>query len=322
MSNIHADDLPRVKQAVADALEGRRSFNIEYRVGRDKGEIRYVSASGHVERDEQGKPVKFVGVCQDVTLTRQSQRLEQHARELVRSNAALEEFAHVASHDLQEPLRTVTSYVELLARRYRGKLDADAEDFIGYAIDGAKRMQTLIEDLLEYSRVGSRGRPFEAVVIGRVLEDVLDGLKVNLEEAGAEVHIDGEMPTVMADQGQLRQVFQNLIVNGIKFRGENRPEIRIGVEPLGDEWRISVSDNGIGIEPRFAERVFVIFQRLHGRESFPGTGIGLAVCKRIVERHGGRIWVESKPGVGSTFYFTWPSGSVAVAEGDYERTSV
>lgn len=309
MSGIHPDDLPGVEHAVREAIAGRRQFNVEYRAVHDSGEIRYVSSSGHVIRDVDGEPVKFIGACKDVTSARHSQRLEQQARELARSNAALEEFAHVASHDLQEPLRTVSSYVGLLARRYKGKLDSDANDFIDFAVDGARRMHLLIENLLEYSRVGSQGKAFQTVAVADVLEDVIKGLEVGMNEADADIIVEGELPSVWGDADQLRQLLQNLISNAIKFRGERRPEIHIGARSLGDEWQINVTDNGIGIEPRFAERIFVIFQRLHSREAYAGTGIGLALCKRIVDRHGGRIWVESEPGVGSTFSFTLPNAA-------------
>ena len=307
-SNIHEDDLPALEQAVQEAIAGTAPFNVSYRVVHESGEVRYVSSSGHIIRDEEdGKPVRFIGACKDVTLAQRSERLAQHARELARSNAALEEFAHVASHDLQEPLRTVSSYVELLARRYKGKLDSDADEFIAYVVDGARRMHTLIENLLEYSRVGSRGKPLEPVDMASILDDVTKGLEAGLNEAGAEIVVEGELPRVSGDADQLRQLLQNLISNAVKFRGKRKPRIRIQATSLGDEWHFRVSDNGIGIEPRFAERIFVIFQRLHSRDSYPGTGIGLALCRRIVDRHGGRIWVDSIPGEGSTFSFTLPS---------------
>ncbi|MEH2174044.1 GAF domain-containing protein [Nostoc sp.] len=252
----------------------------------------------------------------------QAQLLEketQQSQELTRSNAELEQFAYVTSHDLQEPLRMVTSYLQLLERRYKNKLDASADQFITYAVDGASRMQTLINDLLNYSRVSTRGQPFVPVDCNVVLEQVLANLQVAIADRKAVVTYD-TLPQVMADATQLTQVFQNLIANAIKFCDRQQPRIHIGVSkrdvningknlnfiPSEDEWLFFVRDNGIGLESQYTERIFIIFQRLHGRDKYPGTGIGLAICKKIIERHGGRIWVESKPGQGSTFYFTIP----------------
>jgi light-regulated signal transduction histidine kinase (bacteriophytochrome) len=234
--------------------------------------------------------------------------LSEQAQELTRSNTELQQFAYVASHDLQEPLRMVTSYLQLLQRRYGGELDSDADEFIGYAVDGAKRMHELINGLLAYSRVGTHGTPFEATDSGMILGSVLSNLQVALEESNAQVSY-GQLPTVWADGMQLAQLFQNLISNAIKFRGEQAPEIQIEAGRQGDHWRFSVRDNGIGIEPAYGNRIFLIFQRLHTRDEYPGTGIGLAICKRIVERHGGRIWVESELGEGSTFHFTIPEAA-------------
>jgi light-regulated signal transduction histidine kinase (bacteriophytochrome) len=234
---------------------------------------------------------------------RAAETLARTAGELARSNQELEQFAYVASHDLQEPLRVVTGYVQLLERRYKGKFDADAEQFIHYVVDGVARMQQLIRDLLDYSRVGTRGKAMEPTDAEGVLGRVLVNLGKIIAESRAVVTHD-PLPTVRADETQLLQLFQNLIGNAIKFRSERRPEIHVSARPAGSGFQFSVRDNGIGIEKQYREQVFEIFQRLHTRQKYPGTGIGLAICKRIVERHGGRIWLESEPGQGTTFHFT------------------
>jgi PAS domain S-box-containing protein len=226
--------------------------------------------------------------------------------EVTRSNEELEQFAYVASHDLQEPLRMVSSYLQLLSRRYQGKLDSDADEFIAFAVEGANRMKVLINDLLTFSRVGTRGKEFEPVALEHVLELVEKNLQITIEETGALITRD-PLPEIMADNSQMVQLFQNLIENAIKFRGQTRPKIHIGANRQADSWLLFVRDNGIGFEAQFAERIFIIFQRLHTRNEYSGTGIGLAICRKIVERHGGRIWVESHPEEGATFYFTLPA---------------
>nr|WP_269446163.1 ATP-binding protein [Gloeobacter violaceus] len=238
----------------------------------------------------------------------QAQLLEQETqqrRELARSNTDLEQFAYVASHDLQEPLRMIGSYLQLLEQRYQDKLDPDAQEFIGYAVDGARWMQTLINDLLAYSRVGIRAAPPGRIDASAVLENALANLKPTIENSGATVSREA-LPKVIADATQLAQVFQNLVGNALKFHGPEPPQIHIGAAPAAGEWVFSVADNGIGIEAPYRERIFAVFRRLHPRGGYAGTGIGLAICKKIVERHGGRIWVESQPGRGSTFFFTVP----------------
>ena len=231
--------------------------------------------------------------------------LAKKTEDLTRSNSELEQFAYVASHDLQEPLRMISSYVQLLSRRYEGKLDKDADDFIAYAVEGTKRMQQLINDLLAYSRVGTRGKPPAPADFEDVFSEAMANLKIATEEAGAIVTHD-QLPTAMADRLQMVQLFQNLIGNAIKFRGKETPQVHVSARQKEENWVFLVKDNGIGIDPQFYDRIFTIFQRLHGREEYPGTGIGLAVSKKIVERHGGRIWLESGPGKGTTFYFTVP----------------
>lgn len=238
-------------------------------------------------------------------LSRTKKDLEKKAQELARSNDDLREFAYAISHDLKEPLLVIDGFVKLLAKRYKGKLSSDADNFIDYTVDGVKRMQSMIKDLLEYSLVGTKVRDFEPTDSALVIEQALLNLQTAINESGAEVTYNS-LPPVIVDTSQLTRLFQNLIGNAIKFRGGKPPRIHISSEQTGHEWIFSIRDNGIGIDPRQAERIFIVFQRLHTREEYPGTGIGLAICKKIVERHGGRIWVESELGNGSTFYFSIP----------------
>jgi light-regulated signal transduction histidine kinase (bacteriophytochrome) len=234
------------------------------------------------------------------------EKLKRTSLDLERSNTELQQFAYVASHDLTEPLRMITSYLELLSSRAKGKLGGEEQEFIGYAVDGARRMQTLIQDLLAYARVDTRGRPLEPVDCERVLETAMANLKLAIEESHAVVEHE-RLPIVEGDVVQLTQVFQNLIGNAIKFRSSAPPRINIGAQRNNGEWLFQVKDNGIGINPKNFGRIFVLFQRLHTRQEYPGTGMGLAICKKIIERHGGKIWAESKPGEGTTFFFTIPA---------------
>ncbi len=240
--------------------------------------------------------------------------LARKVDELARSNADLEQFAYVASHDLQEPLRMVTAYTQLLAERYRGKLDANADKFIGYASEGAQRMQVLIQDLLAFSRVGRNGFTSVSVDCNAVMKEVLQTLAAAIQESGAVIN-HAELPAVWADRTQVAQIFQNLIGNAIKFRGKTAPVISVQAEKTAELCRFSVNDNGIGIAPEYAENIFVVFQRLHARTEYPGNGIGLAICKKIIDHNGGKIWVESQAGSGSSFKFTLPCHGPAVGNG-------
>jgi two-component system, chemotaxis family, sensor kinase Cph1 len=260
-----------------------------------------------VYRDENGEVVGVFAAARDITeRKRAGEALQKYTQELARSNADLQQFAYVASHDLQEPLRMVASFTQLLARRYQGKLDADADEFIGYAVDGARRMQALINDLLAYSRVSTRSKEYAIVDCEAALEDVLGNLQTVIDETKAQVTHD-PLPKVWADSWQLAQLLQNLLGNALKFRGSAPPRVHLSAQNSNGEWRFAVRDHGIGIDPQFADRIFAIFQRLHPAVEYPGTGMGLAIAKKIVERRGGRIWVESQEGKGATFYFTIPT---------------
>ncbi|MDD5730617.1 MAG: PAS domain S-box protein [Candidatus Omnitrophica bacterium] len=270
------------------------------------GKDRYIIFEAAPIYNSKGKLVAAIETLNDITERKLAEEaLARQTQELARSNTELERFAYIASHDLQEPLRMVSSYIQLLEKRYKGKLDSSADDFIGYIVEGVFWMQSLINALLTYSRVGTQAKEFEATNCNQVIARTLMNLQVAIEESGAVITCDN-LPTIFADGSQLIQLFQNLIGNAIKFKGEESPRIHVSCERKGNEWVFSVKDNGIGIAPQYFTRIFEIFQRLHSRKEYPGTGIGLAVCKKIIERHGGRIWLESTPGSGSIFYFAIP----------------
>jgi len=314
---FHPDDKQAAWDAWNHAVATGDIYRVESRLRAADGTYRWFLMRGTPLRDDSGEIAKWFGTCTDIDdLKRAEAELAARAQELARSNTDLQQFAYVASHDLQEPLRTIGSFSQLLAQRYKGRLDADADDFIGFVVDGATRMQSLINDLLAFSRIGTRGGQFALVDCEGVLQTVMANLNTAIEDSKAEI-VYGHLPTLFADETQLTQLFQNLIVNAIKFR---RPEealrIHISSKRLDGAWQFSIRDNGIGIEPQYFERIFVIFQRLHGREEYAGTGIGLALSKKIVERHGGRIWVESDFGKGSIFHFLIPE-----ERGPYDESS-
>ena len=259
---------------------------------------------------ESTEGILVTAAIRDVTeRNRSEEHLVKTVGELKRSNEELQQFAYVSSHDLQEPLRMVASYTQLLAKRYKGRLDSDADEFIAFAVDGCNRMQGLIHDLLAYSRAGTDGKAFCEISAEDALQGALTNLRITIKQSGAVVSHDS-LPAIETDETQLTQVFQNLVGNAIKYRSAEVPRVRVSATKNGDnEWIFSVRDNGLGIAPQYFERIFVIFQRLHGRDEFEGTGIGLAICKKVLERLGGRIWVESQPGTGSTFYFALPGKS-------------
>ncbi|HEX6265516.1 MAG TPA: PAS domain S-box protein [Burkholderiales bacterium] len=284
----------------------REAVRFEKRYLRKDGSTVWVSLGVAPVRGEHGAPLYEIAMFDDITERKQAEAALHEAHdELKRSNSELEQFAYVASHDLQEPLRMVSSYTQLLGRRYGEKFDADAREFMGYIVDGAARMKQLIEDLLAYSRVGTRGKDFKPVDLDKPLRRALGNLKAAIDESGAAVTHD-PLPTLPADEVQLAQLFQNLVGNALKFRSAQAPRIHVGVSEKDKFFEFAVRDNGIGIEPQYFERIFMVFQRLHNKGEYPGTGIGLAICKKVVERHGGQIRVESRPAEGSAFMFTLP----------------
>jgi PAS domain S-box-containing protein len=304
MDVIDERDREMVMNVITECISNHTNPQYEFRIKHPLyGEL-WMATFGKIIYDAGNRAVRILGITMDVTDQKQvEQKLEKAVAELSRSNEELEQFAYVASHDLQEPLRMVSSYVGLLARRYKGKLEADADDFINYAVDGAERMRQLIADLLHYSRVGTCGKPFQPFSMQEALQQAMDNLRIVIQETGAQITND-QLPVITGDQPQIVQLFQNLLDNAIKFRDAEGPRVHVGAKWQNDYWIFSVSDNGIGIDPKQYDRIFQIFQRLNSSKKYPGTGIGLAVCKKIVERHGGRIWVQPGQNQGTIINFT------------------
>jgi light-regulated signal transduction histidine kinase (bacteriophytochrome) len=282
------------------------------------GEVREVVVGEFDRRVEIVGPREITELAEDIDAMRRlivheladseegRRELDARGRELARSNSDLEQFAYVASHDLQEPLRKVTSFCQLLQRRYSGQLDERADQYIEFAVDGAKRMQVLINDLLAFSRVGRHGEPAEVVDLGDLVDRAAENVAGALEESGGAIE-RGDLPAVLGEPVLLTTVFQNLLGNSLKFRGEDPPRVRVDADRDGDRWLLRFADNGIGIEHEYAERIFVIFQRLHARNTYPGTGIGLSMCRKIVEHHGGMMWLEQHAGAGTVFVIALPA---------------
>jgi PAS domain S-box-containing protein len=303
---LHPEDLPRMVREIAQAQSaGRELWSLELRFRHADGGYRHVLARGVVLRERTGALHRIIGTMLDIgDRIAIEEALRERTAALERSNTELERFAQIASHDLQEPLRTVSSFVQLIAKRYGELLDDNGRRYVHYVVDGAARMRTLIDALLAYSRVERPNAPITGEVeLGKVMARARADLRTAIAESQAEVTSD-ELPVVQGNEIQLTQVLMNLVGNAIKYRGSEAPRVHVGATREEAGWRISVADNGIGIDPQYFERIFVMFQRLHTREAYEGTGVGLALCKRIVERHGGRIWLESSPGAGCTFHFT------------------
>jgi len=313
IDRVHPEDVKKMVDKRSQILfhTNELYWEDEYRFRRADGTYAYVFDKGYIIRNAEGKPERMIGATHDVSQTKESEalllelnnRLKKRAEELVNSNIELERFAYVASHDLQEPLRMVTSFLQLFRKRYEGKIDETADQYIHFAVDGAERMKTLIMDLLEYSRVGSNVEVFQETDLNVLLKELKEVFYKACEETGASITV-APMPTVKANKTQLFQLFQNLVSNALKYHSNRVPEITISFEEKEEEYVFAVKDNGIGIDPSFHEKIFVIFHRLHSRSEYSGTGIGLAICKKIAERHGGKIWVESVPHAGSTFFFS------------------
>jgi len=304
----HPDDLEMSLENMRRLQAGEtRSCSVEMRYLRAGGSYVWVRETWSQVREPSGAPKYFISILEEITERKQAEEgLEQSMAELARSNAELEQFGYVVSHDLQEPLRMVSSYLQLIARRYQDRLDGEANEFIAFAVDGATRMKKMITDLLAYSRVGKQKEGIAPIACETALNEARANLEAPITESSAEVSHD-PLPTVVGNAHLLVHLFQNLIGNAIKFHGKEPPRIHVSATPDEQGWLFSVRDNGIGLKQEDADRIFLVFQRLHTRDEYPGTGIGLAICKKIVENHGGRIWVESEPGKGAAFHFTLPA---------------
>ena len=307
IKTVHPDDREFVQISVDEALHENKPYSIDHSIVLSNGAVRIVHEEAEVSFDETGKAIKMVGTVQDITERKRAEKkLYKTMKDLERSNAELEQFAYIASHDLQEPLRSVASFTQLLQQRYKDKLDEDANEFIKFAVDGATRMQSLIQDLLLLSRVGTRGEPFKETDMNIILNYVIENITQSIKDTNAKITND-PLPVIFADDSQMIQLLQNLILNAIKFHGDEPPHIHISAKAKAKDWVFSVKDNGIGIDSKYFEKIFVVFQRLHKGGEYEGTGIGLAVCKKIAQRHGGKIWVESAgKNKGSTFIVKLP----------------
>ncbi|HEX2919580.1 MAG TPA: ATP-binding protein [Bacteroidales bacterium] len=305
-NHINEEDLPHFREAVTNTINSGMPLETIFRTRHSEGFSSFISVKSILTHDRWGKPESLTGVCFDVTDMKRGveSALIKLNEELLRSNSDLKQFAYVASHDLQEPLRMVSSFTQLLQQKYKDKLDEDGNEYIKYAVEGSKRMYELLNGLLAYSRVQTRGRIFEKVDMNTVIEKVKANLRLIIQEKNVDIRSE-TLPVILADESQMIQLIQNLVENSIKFCNEN-PSIKISCERIEKNYIFSIKDHGIGIEAQYFEKIFKIFQRLHRSDEYKGTGIGLAICKRIAERHAGRIWVESDPGNGSTFYFTVP----------------
>ena len=317
--HVHPEDLDRVVEKRRKLLEETKDqfWEDEYRFEKSDGSFAFVYDRGYVIRNKEGKAVRMIGSTQDITALKQSEQqlqelnqvLEKRAAELMTSNRELERFAYVASHDLQEPLRMVSSFLQLLDRQYSVGLDEKAREYINFAVGGAERMKRLILDLLTYSRVGTVNEPFQLVDMNALVKNVVQIFESRFEKEQVTLKID-HLPTIQGNTTQLQQLMQNLIGNALKYKSDKPPVVEVGCTEEANRFIFFVKDNGIGINPRYFEKIFVVFQRLHPIDNYSGTGIGLAICKKIIERHHGEIWVSSEEGKGSTFYFSLPKISI------------